>query len=74
MKNLPFWMPRKNNLIWYILFTFLFLLSLDFWQWNNYNPIYFGMPIWLIYFLILTMLTSFTFYLFAKYYWSDYSD
>lgn len=71
MKNLPFWIPRKKNFVWFIIFILLFVLSIDIWQWYNSNPIYFGLPLWVIYFLFLTLMTSFTFYLFSKYYWSD---
>jgi hypothetical protein len=74
MINKPFWIPRKNNIIWYLLFIFIFILSLDYWQWNNFNPIIFGLPLWVIYFFILTIFTSFAFYLFTIYYWSDNSD
>lgn len=74
MISLPFWMPNKKNYIWYLLFILIFILSLDYWQWNVHNPLFFGLPIWVIYFFTLTILTSFTFYIFSKYYWSDNSD
>jgi hypothetical protein len=74
MRNLPFWMPKKNNAIWYFLLILIFILSLDFWQWNKFNPMVLGLPIWVIYFFILTILTSLIFYLFTKYFWSDSSD
>ena len=74
MKKLAFWMSKKNYLIWFILLIYIFILSNDYWNWNKSNPIILGLPLWMIYFIILTLLTSFAFYLFSKYYWSDNSD
>lgn len=74
MMKLPFWMPRKSNILWYFLFILIFILSLDYWQWNVHNPLVYGLPLWIIYFLILTILTSFVFYLFSIFYWRDNSD
>ena len=74
MKNLPFWFPKKSNVLWYILFVYLFILSLDFWGWYNYQPLIFGLPFWVIYFFILTIITAFIFYMFSKYYWADAND
>jgi hypothetical protein len=74
MKKIPFWLPKKNNAIWYVIFFLIFLSSQDYWQWNNNNPLIFGLPIWVIYILILTILTSFAYYIFTKFYWSDKTD
>ena len=71
LKKLPFWFPKKDNAIVYILFIALFLLSLDFWGWGQYKPLILGMPLWVYYLLFLTLLTSVAFYLFSKTYWRD---
>ena len=71
LKKLPFWFPKKENIIVYIVFIVIFLLSLDFWGWRQYKPLILGMPLWVYYLLILTLLTSVAFYLFSKSYWSD---
>ena len=71
MKKIPFWFPKKNNAIVYIVFIVLFLLSLDFWGWRRYEPLILGMPLWVYYILILTLIISVAFYLFSKAYWSD---
>jgi hypothetical protein len=68
--KLPFWFPKKDNFVWYILFIFLFLLSLDFWGWNQEKPMVLGLPIWIYYLIILTLLTSGVFFIFTKFYWS----
>lgn len=70
MKKLPFWFPTKRNVIWYFLFVFLFILSLDFWNWGSSDPMLFGLPFWVYYLLFLTLFTSLAFYGFSKYYWS----
>jgi hypothetical protein len=69
MKNLPNWLSNKNNIFWYLLFTLLLIFSLDFWGWNNSNPLIIGLPLWIYYFIILTILTSVAFYIFSKYIW-----
>jgi hypothetical protein len=69
MKNLPFWFPKKNNIIWYIIFTTIFLLSMDYWGWYNSKPLILGLPLWIIYFIILTLSTSVIFYLFSETHW-----
>jgi len=71
MKNLPFWFPTKNNVIWYILFIGLFILSMDFWGWNQSNPLILGLPLWVVYLFILTLAISIVFYFFSKTYWED---
>ncbi len=69
MKNLPFWFPKKENVFWYFMFILLFIFSLDFWSWNLSKPLVFGLPLWIYYLLILTLLTSVVFYVFSKIYW-----
>ena len=69
--SLRFWLPKKTNVIWYLIFIGLFLLSLDFWWWGQTTPLIFGLPFWVVYLLILTLITSLAFYLFSKYYWRD---
>jgi len=70
-KNLPFWFPKKSNVVWYVLFIGLFLLSMDFWGWGQSEPLMLGLPIWVVYLLILTLATSVAFYLFSKTCWGD---
>ncbi len=69
--SLPFWFPKRTNVVWYLVFIGLFLLSLDFWWWRQSEPLMFGLPFWVVYLLILTLITSVAFYLFSKYYWRD---
>jgi len=71
MKKYPFWFPNKDNIFGYILFIGLFLLSLDFWGWRQYNPLILGLPFWVYYLLIITLLTSVSFYLFSIRFWRD---
>jgi len=69
--NLPFWFPKKSNVIWYLLFIVTFLLSLDFWGWGQAKPLIIGLPLWVWYLLVLTLFTSFAFYVFCKFVWRD---
>ena len=69
--TMPFWFPKKTNVVWYLVFIGLFLLSLDFWWWEKSEPLVFGLPFWIVYLIILTIITSIAFYLFSKYYWRD---
>jgi hypothetical protein len=71
LENYPFWLPNKKNAFTYLLFIVLFILSLDFWGWGQSKPLLLGMPLWVYYILILTLITSFIFYLFIKVYWRD---
>jgi hypothetical protein len=71
MKDLPFWFPKKRNAFWYVIIILLFIGSLDFWAWNKTHPLILGLPFWMYYLLILTLLTSFIFYLFSKDYWRE---
>jgi len=67
----PFWFPNKKNAVVYLLFIVLFLASLDFWGWGQYRPLILGMPFWVYYLIIITLLTSVAFYLFSKHFWRD---
>jgi hypothetical protein len=67
----PFWFPKKDNAIVYLVFIVIFLLSLDFWGWGQSKPMFLGMPLWVYYLIIITLLTSVAFYILAKYYWRD---
>jgi hypothetical protein len=69
--ELPFWFPKKENAIWFFLFILIFLLSMDLWAWNQSSPFIFGLPIWIIYILILTLSTSIAFFLLSKFYWRE---
>lgn len=71
MSNLPFWFPKKSNAVWYLLFILLFLLSLDFWNWGQSKPMILGLPVWMWYLLILTLLTSLAFYAFVRFVWRE---
>ena len=71
MKNLPFWFPKKSNVIWYFLFIIVFLLSLDFWTWEQAEPLIIGLPFWIWYLIFLTLFTALVFYAFSRFAWSE---
>jgi len=68
---MPFWIPKKSNFLWYLLFVGLFLLSLDFWNWGQSEPLILGLPFWVIYLLVLTLSVSLAFYAFSRFAWRD---
>lgn len=56
---------------WVIMFTALFLLSLDFWAWRGEpasGPL--GIPGWVYYFMSLQFLLAGAIFAFGKTYWS----
>ena len=71
LKNLPFWLPKKNNFVWFILFIGLFLLSIDFWNWGYDKPLFFGLPFWMWYLFFITLFLSVAFYLFSRFFWRE---
>jgi len=36
----------------------IFLLAMDFWAWNKVEPVFFGIPLWVGYFIILSALQT----------------
>ncbi len=43
---------------WAVIFTILFLLSLDFWNWNKTPILLKGLPLWIYYFLALNLVLA----------------
>jgi SSS family solute:Na+ symporter len=50
----PAWL--YNRYVW-ILLT-VFLLAMDFWKWGKVKPIFFGIPLWVGYFILLSGLQT----------------
>ena len=71
MKKQKTWFFFENKKIWIIIFSVVFLLSIDFWNWGNYHPLIFGLPFWLIYNLFLTLILSILFLFFSKIHWRE---
>ncbi|MFW2368033.1 MAG: sodium:solute symporter family transporter [Desulforhopalus sp.] len=51
---IPGWV--KDRYVW--IFGLLFVLSLDFWAWGATGPLFFGVPYWLCYFVLLSVLQT----------------
>ncbi len=60
---------KKNKFFWLIVFLIVFSASVDIWWWNSAQPLVFGLPFWVLYFILLTLTLSCVFYFFAKYHW-----
>lgn len=52
---------------WWIIFIIIFILCIDFWNWNKSEPVILFMPYWMWYIFSLTLIMSAVFALFAKY-------
>ncbi len=59
----------KNKFFWFFVFVVFFVLSLDFWAWNAYNPLFFGLPFWVFYLIFITVLLTFVYYFFCLFFW-----
>jgi hypothetical protein len=62
--------PNKKGL-WILLFIFIFFISIDIWNWGNIHPMFFGIPYWVIYHILLTISIGLAFYIFTVFNWSD---
>ncbi|MBN4081491.1 hypothetical protein JYU23_00015 [bacterium AH-315-C07] len=55
---------------WILLFTLLFIASLDYWQWSDEITLKAGgLPGWLYYFILLQAILVVVLYMFSKYFW-----
>ena len=57
-KELHIRMPQwvYNKYVW--LFVGIFLLAMDFWAWGRVEPVIFGIPLWVGYFIILSAMQT----------------
>jgi SSS family solute:Na+ symporter len=61
--HMPEWL--YNRYVW--LFLGIFILATDFWAWGKVEPVLFGIPLWIGYFVILsTLQTIIMIYLISK--------
>jgi len=70
-KGLPFWLPHtKKALLWYVLFTVIFVLYHDFWSWGSHRPLIRGwLPGWFLYDVLLIIAYVVIAAAFARFYW-----
>jgi solute:Na+ symporter, SSS family len=52
--QMPEWL--YDRYVW--LFFGIFLLAMDFWAWGKVEPVFFGIPLWVGYFVILSALQT----------------
>jgi SSS family solute:Na+ symporter len=50
--------PSARGWRWTTVFAFVFLLGNDFWAWRRATPLWFGLPSWLWYYVVLTLSLS----------------
>lgn len=65
----------QKSSFWYLCFTLIFLLSLDFWSWKQEtNLIWLQLPLWVFYFVGLQLLLTVAMLLFAQKFWKTSVD
>ncbi len=66
-------MIRKSiRLAWTTIFVAMFLLSLDYWRWDEAVIIgLLGLPRWINYFVLLQLVLAGAVFLFSRTYWKD---
>lgn len=50
----PEWL--QNRYVWLLLA--IFLLAMDFWAWDRVEPVFWGVPLWVGYFIVLSALQT----------------
>ncbi|MCB0303770.1 MAG: hypothetical protein KDI38_08325 [Calditrichaeota bacterium] len=69
--------PKSNRQIipWSLFFAALFILSLDYWNWDQ--PVGIGplhLPVWIYGFILLQLLLAAGIYLFSRKFWREPSQ
>ena len=62
---------EKSKAVWIVLFGSLFILSIDFWNWDASSTVFDFLPIWIVRLIVLQLILAGTIYLFSKTYWRD---
>ena len=60
---------RKKQIVWILIFIILFVCALDIWNWGKTYPLFLGLPFWIVYHIVLTVIVGIIFYLFTLYVW-----
>ena len=64
----------QSSFFWFFSFTIVFILSLDFWNWNkNTSLLIFSLPDWVFYFIGLQILLSLVLLIFSVKFWHSSS-
>jgi len=64
---LPFWFPQsKKNKFWALIFITLFVLSIDFWNWNSDTRVSDWIPVWIIYLIVIQFALAYSLWKFSK--------
>jgi SSS family solute:Na+ symporter len=48
--TLPVWLTNR----YFLMLTVIFMLATDFWAWGSTQPMIMGVPVWMIYFVLLS--------------------
>ena len=62
----------RYSSFWFFCFTLLFLLSLDFWAWEQDIAIgLWNLPVWIFYFVGLQISLAIAFWVFTQKFWKS---
>ena len=65
----------QSSFFWWLSFTLMFFLSLDFWSWEQPVALsWFNLPPWVFYFLALQIVLAIAIIVFALKFWSTPQD
>ncbi len=59
---------------WMVAFLVLVAMSIDIWNWGKSKPFFMAMPYWVWHVILILLLTSLFYALFAKYGWREKND
>jgi SSS family solute:Na+ symporter len=52
--SIPQWLSNR----YFLLSIAIFILAMDFWSWKKVEPVFFGIPLWVGYFVVLSALQT----------------
>jgi len=61
----------KYFFIWLVVFGIVFVLAVDWWNWNQSTPVLFGVPFWILRVMVLTVALTPLFWLFSRWCWRE---
>ncbi len=62
---------KRKRIMFVAGFVALVIISVDFWNWTSSKPLIMGMPFWVVWDIIVVILTGIYYILFCTYLWRD---
>lgn len=67
-KELHHWL-EESRIFWIAVFGILFVLSIDFWNWDMSGTVFDFLPIWIVRLIVLQFTLAVAIYIFSCTYW-----